>query len=221
MTFVEAAVQILRREGKPLHIKELTRLAIKHNLLSVVGRDPEAMMETRLMIEAKRPSADLVRVSPGVFGLRTYPPRNERGEAVKSEGEKVSKPKAEPTGTPAKDHRGGKRRRSGRGAEGIEPSAAAAPAETASPAAPPAVVAPAATPAATSSEPAVERSQASAHQEPSWHPQWIEREPHGVRCHRSRSRQGSSRRGACSHSGSSIGGNAPDGAPHRQRLQHR
>ena len=145
MTFVEAAVQILRREGKPLHIKELTRLAIKHNLLSVVGRDPEAMMETRLMIEAKRPSADLVRVSPGVFGLRTYPPRNERGEAVKSEGEKVSKPKAEPTGTPAKDHRGGKRRRSGRGAEGIEPSAAAAPAETASPAAPPAVVAPAAT----------------------------------------------------------------------------
>ena len=47
MTFVEAAVQILRREGKPLHIKELTRLAIKHNLLSVVGRDPEAMMETR------------------------------------------------------------------------------------------------------------------------------------------------------------------------------
>ena len=158
MTFVEAAVQILRREGKPLHIKELTRLAIKHNLLSVVGRDPEAMMETRLMIEAKRPSADLVRVSPGVFGLRTYPPRNERGEAVKSEGEKVSKPKAEPTGTPAKDHRGGKRRRSGRGAEGIEPSAAAAPAETASPAAPPAVVAPAATPAATSSEPAVDEA---------------------------------------------------------------
>mgnify|MGYP001468083064 CR=1 FL=1 len=42
MTFVEAAVQILRREGKPLHVKELTRLAIKHNLLSVVGRDPVA-----------------------------------------------------------------------------------------------------------------------------------------------------------------------------------
>lgn len=103
MTFVEAAVQILRREGKPLHIKELTRLAIKHNLLSVVGRDPEAMMETRLLIEAKRPSADLVRVSPGIFGLRVYPPRSERGEAVKAEGEKVTKPKAEATATPAKD----------------------------------------------------------------------------------------------------------------------
>ena len=84
MTFVEAAVQILRREGKPLHVKELTRLAIKHNLLSVVGRDPEAMMETRLLIEAKRPSADLVRVSPGIFGLRTYPPRSDRGDAVKA-----------------------------------------------------------------------------------------------------------------------------------------
>lgn len=126
MTFVEAAVQILRREGKPLHVKELTRLAIKLNLLSVVGRDPEAMMETRLLIEAKRPSADLVRVSPGVFGLRVYPPRGERGEALKAEGEKVTKPKAESAATPAKDPRAGKRRRTGRGAESVEAGAEAA-----------------------------------------------------------------------------------------------
>ena len=125
MTFVEAAVQILRREGKPLHVKELTRLAIKHNLLSVVGRDPEAMMETRLLIEAKRPSADLVRVSPGIFGLRTYPPRSDRGDAVKAEGEKVTKPKAEATATPAKERgdQGTKRRRSGRTTESAEAKA--------------------------------------------------------------------------------------------------
>ncbi|HNF97235.1 MAG TPA: HTH domain-containing protein [Pseudomonadota bacterium] len=142
MTFVEAAVQILRREGKPLHVKELTRLAIKHNLLSVVGRDPEAMMETRLLIEAKRPSADLVRVSPGVFGLRVYPPRGERGEALKAEGEKVTKPKAESAATPAKDPRAGKRRRTGRGAESAEAPAEAAkkPAETAEAVATPAAV---------------------------------------------------------------------------------
>ena len=152
MTFVEAAVQILRREGKPLHIKELTRLAIKHNLLSVVGRDPEAMMETRLLIEAKRPSADLVRVSPGIFGLRVYPPRGERGEAVKAEGEKVTKPKAEATATPAKDRadRGGKRRRSGRATDSPEATLAANPAEVVAPAS---TASPAATPSSDSPAP--------------------------------------------------------------------
>ena len=172
MTFVEAAVQILRREGKPLHIKELTRLAIKHNLLSVVGRDPEAMMETRLLIEAKRPSADLVRVSPGIFGLRVYPPRSERGEAVKAEGDKVTKPKAEATASPAKDRadRGGKRRRSGRATDSPEAVLAANPAEvvaptsTATPAATPSSVSPAPVkasepaPAETAAKPAAAKS---------------------------------------------------------------
>ena len=161
MTFVEAAVQILRREGKPLHIKELTRLAIKHNLLSVVGRDPEAMMETRLLIEAKRPSADLVRVSPGIFGLRVYPPRSERGEAVKAEGDKVTKPKAEATETPAKDRadRGGKRRRSGRATESPEAVLAANPAEVV---APTSTATPAATPSSISPAPVKAREPAPA-----------------------------------------------------------
>ena len=161
MTFVEAAVQILRREGKPLHIKELTRLAIKHNLLSVVGRDPEAMMETRLLIEAKRPSADLVRVSPGIFGLRVYPPRSERGEAVKAEGDKVTKPKAEATATPAKDRadRGGKRRRSGRATESPEAVLAANPAEVV---APTSTATPAATPSSISPAPVKAREPAPA-----------------------------------------------------------
>lgn len=161
MTFVEAAVQILRREGKPLHIKELTRLAIKHNLLSVVGRDPEAMMETRLLIEAKRPSADLVRVSPGIFGLRVYPPRSERGEAVKAEGDKVTKPKAEATVASAKDRadRGGKRRRSGRATESPEAVLAANPAEVV---APTSTATPAATPSSISPAPVKAREPAPA-----------------------------------------------------------
>lgn len=85
MTFLEAAVEVLRREGKPLHFKELTRLAIKYDLLSVVGRDPESMMQTRLQAEVRRPSSDLVRQSPGVFGLRSYPPRGGRSEPARAE----------------------------------------------------------------------------------------------------------------------------------------
>ena len=42
MTFLEAAIEVLRREGKPLPVRRLAELAVKHSLLSVVGRDPEA-----------------------------------------------------------------------------------------------------------------------------------------------------------------------------------
>ena len=85
MTFLEAAVEVLRREGKPLHFKELTRLAIKFDLLSVVGREPDAMMQTRLQAEVRRPTSELVRTSPGVFGLRSYPARSSRESSGKAE----------------------------------------------------------------------------------------------------------------------------------------
>ena len=48
MTFLEAAIAILKREGKPLHFKKLTEIALKENLLTVVGRTPEATMQQRL-----------------------------------------------------------------------------------------------------------------------------------------------------------------------------
>ena len=48
MTFLEAAIAILKREGRPLHFKQLTEIALKENLLTVVGRTPEATMQQRL-----------------------------------------------------------------------------------------------------------------------------------------------------------------------------
>src|SRR5262245_15333687 len=48
MTFVEAAIEVLKREGKPLTTRRLAELAVKHNLLSVIGRDPEGTMQARL-----------------------------------------------------------------------------------------------------------------------------------------------------------------------------
>lgn len=96
MTFLEAAIEVLRREGKPLHFKELTRLAIKYDLLSVVGRDPEQMMQTRLQAEVRRPTSELTRVSPGVFGLRGQPSRN-----VRTEGSRPARDTGGPSGTTA------------------------------------------------------------------------------------------------------------------------
>ena len=40
----EAAVEVLRLAGKPLHYKKITEIAIERNLLSHVGKTPEITM---------------------------------------------------------------------------------------------------------------------------------------------------------------------------------
>jgi hypothetical protein len=74
MTFLEAALKILSREGRPLHFKELTERAMNKKLLTFVGRTPEVTMQTQLTAAVKKaPGAPFVRVKPGVFGLLRYP----------------------------------------------------------------------------------------------------------------------------------------------------
>jgi hypothetical protein len=73
MTFLEAAMELLRQAGRPLHFKELTQRALKTNLLTHVGKTPEIAMQARLAQEAKKGHrTPLIRVSPGIFGLRVY-----------------------------------------------------------------------------------------------------------------------------------------------------
>ncbi|MFO0574148.1 MAG: HTH domain-containing protein [Polyangia bacterium] len=167
MTFVEAALEVLRREGKPLHFKELTRLAVKYDLLSVVGRDPEAMMQVRLQAEVRRPSTDMVRISPGVFGLRSYPPRTgkegghrETGKPSADEktgGETAGKQLDLPAAAPEPAR--GRRRGRGAGAAAREESGAPAAAEPT--AAGRAEAAPAAPAAEAKAEPAGEAARPS------------------------------------------------------------
>src|SRR5262249_50698155 len=71
MTFTEAAVEVLRRAGKPLHFKDIAELAVRDNLLSHVGQDPEVTMGQRLSAMAKREEdRKVVAVTPdGTFAL--------------------------------------------------------------------------------------------------------------------------------------------------------
>ncbi len=78
MTFLEAAVEVLKREGQPLSAKRLAELSVQRNLLSVVGRDPAGTMQARLADALeKRMAADLIEVKPGLYGLRSYPAPSE------------------------------------------------------------------------------------------------------------------------------------------------
>jgi hypothetical protein len=73
MTFTEAAAEVLRLAGKPLHFKDITQAAIEKNLLSHVGKTPDVTMGARLSLQIKKePDGAIVRVKPGVFGLREW-----------------------------------------------------------------------------------------------------------------------------------------------------
>jgi hypothetical protein len=82
MTFTEAAAEVLRIAGKPLHYKEITELAIEKNLLSHVGKSPEVTMGARLAALLKKEDKEnpIVRVKPGVFGLREWDGKKRKKE---------------------------------------------------------------------------------------------------------------------------------------------
>ncbi|MFO0663414.1 MAG: HTH domain-containing protein [Polyangiaceae bacterium] len=89
MTFTEAAAQVLRTAGKPLHYKEITELAIESNLLSHVGKSPEVTMGARLAALMKKEDDDnpIVRVKPGVFALREWKNKKKGNSSNAPEGD--------------------------------------------------------------------------------------------------------------------------------------
>src|SRR2546423_805334 len=129
MTFLEAALEILKRERKPLHYKELTERAIERKLLTFVGRTPEVTMQTQLTNAVKKaPGNPFVRARPGVFGLLGYPeaalepepePQEKEKEKERAGGRAVATSSAS-NGNGGKNggpegERGRRRRRGGRG----------------------------------------------------------------------------------------------------------
>jgi hypothetical protein len=130
MTFLEAALKILSREGKPLHFKELTERAMNKKLLTFVGRTPEVTMQTQLTAAVKKaPGNPFVRVKPGVFGLLRYPempPEEPQSEAEKPENTARSE-RADRPSRDGEDGGGRGRRRRRRGGRGRGRDEAAAP----------------------------------------------------------------------------------------------
>jgi hypothetical protein len=74
MTFTEAAIEVLRREGKPLHFKKLSEIAIRENLLDHVGKIPEETMADQLAAHCRlpRPERRLIAVQQGTFALAEW-----------------------------------------------------------------------------------------------------------------------------------------------------
>ncbi|WP_242340751.1 MULTISPECIES: HTH domain-containing protein [Anaeromyxobacter] len=74
MTFTEAAIEVLRREGKPLHFRKLTEIAIRESLLDHVGKIPEETMADQLAAHCRLPHEDrrVIPVQQGTFALTEW-----------------------------------------------------------------------------------------------------------------------------------------------------
>ncbi len=77
MIFLEAAHEILKQAGHPLHYREIARRALEQGLIESRGKTPEATMNAQLAVNIKRaeesgPPSPFVRVDRGVFGLREW-----------------------------------------------------------------------------------------------------------------------------------------------------
>jgi hypothetical protein len=69
--FRTAALHILTEVNRPLHYKEITKLALEKGILETDGATPDASMNAQLAVEIKRLGAasDFIRTGPGIFAV--------------------------------------------------------------------------------------------------------------------------------------------------------
>ena len=74
MTFTEAAIEVLRREGKPLHFRKITEIAIREGLLDHIGKIPDEIMADQVAAHCRLPKGEraMLPVLPGIFALAEW-----------------------------------------------------------------------------------------------------------------------------------------------------
>jgi Holliday junction resolvase len=70
-SFKDIAYQILKEIGKPLHSKEITKIALNHGLLKTAGKTPEATMNAQLVVDinSKGELSRFKKAGPSIFAL--------------------------------------------------------------------------------------------------------------------------------------------------------
>jgi Holliday junction resolvase len=70
-TFKSSAIQVLKKAGKPLHVSEITRLALEGGILVTEGSTPEATMSAQLVLDVKNKgkASDFIKTGPSTFDL--------------------------------------------------------------------------------------------------------------------------------------------------------
>lgn len=71
-SFKDIAYQILQEVGKPLHSKEITKIALDRGWLKTAGKTPEATMNAQLVVDinSKKDKSQFIKTGPSTFALR-------------------------------------------------------------------------------------------------------------------------------------------------------
>lgn len=77
MTFLEAAYEILKKQGSPMRVGEITKLAMRKRMIETHGKTPASTMAGCLYraVNAEYPkdiSSKFVRVEGGYWGLKEW-----------------------------------------------------------------------------------------------------------------------------------------------------
>ena len=86
-SFKDIAYQILKEAGKPLHSKEITKIALERGWLKTAGKTPEATMNAQLIVDinSKGNKSRFIKAAPSVFGLNGGFVVSEKKEIKKTE----------------------------------------------------------------------------------------------------------------------------------------
>jgi Holliday junction resolvase-like predicted endonuclease len=71
--FINAAIEILTDVKKPLHYKDITKLALDKGILETDGATPESSMNAQIIVQIRKKGAasDFVKTAPSTYSLNT------------------------------------------------------------------------------------------------------------------------------------------------------
>ncbi len=74
--FKTAAIEVLNKENKPLHYKEITRLALERGILETEGATPDASMNAQIIVDIKNKGklSDFIKTAPSTYTLNPNKP---------------------------------------------------------------------------------------------------------------------------------------------------
>lgn len=73
----EAAYRILKKYKKPLHVKEIIRIALEKKMISTKGKTPESTLAADFLLENRRKEKQKIKprfykAGPAIWGLTEW-----------------------------------------------------------------------------------------------------------------------------------------------------
>ncbi len=91
--FKTSAIEILKREKKPLHYKDITRLALEAGILETEDATPEKSMNSQIImdIKNKKETSDFIKTAPSIYTLNSNKKESRQNQKIEEKEKKKKK----------------------------------------------------------------------------------------------------------------------------------